>query len=167
MHYSYATHCESRVAVTTGGGRAALGLDGRGRPSLHEHSIRSKSSVRNSVLPGLPCQAGDGEFLQISSDGFRLALWTFPGVRRKIELTCGICSPLLSEPGEPSRWGVRQTGRFPNPSNTIKGFGHVTQVTSEQANHKIRKFPPAYPAPRPFSRSPTASRKAESTFHNS
>src|SRR5260370_40492397 len=104
---------------TTGGCRVALGFDGRGRPSLHENGTRSKSSVRNSVLPGLPCQAGDWEFLQISSDGFRLSLWTFPGIRRNITLACGICSPLLGEPGEPSRRGVLETGRFLNPSNTI------------------------------------------------
>src|SRR5258708_10415236 len=63
------------------------------------------SSVRNSVLPGLPCQAGEGEFLQISSDGFRPAAWTFPGIRRKITLTCGICSALLREPAAPGRDG--------------------------------------------------------------
>jgi len=31
---------ESRVAVTTGSCRAALGMDGRGRPSLHKFFIK-------------------------------------------------------------------------------------------------------------------------------
>ena len=48
-------------------------------------------------------------------------------------ITCGVCSPLLSksklsESGEPSKWGVRETGKFSNPSNTKEGFGHVTSL---------------------------------------
>ncbi len=41
----------------------------------------SSSAERNSVRPRLACQADNGEFLQIRSDSFRLALWTFPRFR--------------------------------------------------------------------------------------
>src|SRR5208282_4120036 len=98
--------------------------------------------VRNSVLPGWLCQARDDEFLQISSDGFRLAPWTFPGIRRNITLTCRICPPLLSkklsESGGTSKWGVRETGKVPEPLKHQAGFGHVTPL--QETNHptKIR-----------------------------
>jgi hypothetical protein len=46
------------------------------------------------------CQALDGKFLQINSDGFRLAPWTLGGIGRMITLTCGICYLLLGESGK-------------------------------------------------------------------
>src|SRR5208282_5371917 len=42
LFISSCTHSESRVTLTTGNCRASLGLDGRGRPSLHERIAPAK-----------------------------------------------------------------------------------------------------------------------------
>jgi hypothetical protein len=43
--FSPRTHGDSRIIVTTGNCRAALGLDGRGRPSPHRRVAPAKLSV--------------------------------------------------------------------------------------------------------------------------
>src|SRR5580704_12410686 len=65
------------------------------RTNQVEQTGSNKRVVRNSVLPRLPCQARNREFLQINSlqinsDGFILSPWTFTETRRMITLTCGI-----------------------------------------------------------------------------
>jgi len=119
--------------------------------------IRSSWFVKNSVPLDWPCQALLCEFLQINSDGFRLAPWTFPGIRRKITFTFGLCSPLPDrlKPGEsggPGKWGVRETGKVLEPLKHQEGFGHVTSlhlrnrpITESASSLKLTQHPDPLP----------------------
>jgi hypothetical protein len=106
--------------------------------------------VRNSVPPGGRCQAPDQEFLQLSSDGFRWAPWTFGTTGSMITLTCGICSSLLGESDESSKWGVRETGKVLEPlKHQDRVWARHPTSVQKHACWKIRLLPLDYSAPRP------------------
>jgi hypothetical protein len=88
-----------------------------------------------------------GEYLQISSDCFRMALWTFPEIRSKIALISGFAHLLRKESGGPGK-GVGKLGDFPSPQMPERGWARPSLQFRHTPFKKLRKpaasLPQAY-----------------------
>jgi len=98
----------------------------------YEAYFLSKLRVRNSVLPGWPCQAPDGKFfrsVQTASDGLH---GRFQESGARSHSLAGFAHRLLVESGEPSEWGIRETGKvLESPKHQRKGLGTSPHFSSE------------------------------------
>ena len=85
------------------------------------HFLRTKRGTSRSApnCPGSK-KSHSSEFLQISSDCFRVTPWTFPEIGSMIALARGICSPVPQGVGEPGKRAVDNEGSSLIPQIPMK-----------------------------------------------
>jgi len=86
---------------------------------------RTETSLHGKTAAAGKAKRGDGEFLQISSDGFRLAPWTFPEIGSMMTFTWGFAHPVRKRSQVSRVRGSESGGVFRPP----KGLGPSNAAT--------------------------------------